>query len=117
MPNSTLNSKTPYKALLGKLPSSSHLRVFGSLCYASTSSVNWCKFSYRATQCFFLGYPYGKKGYKVCDIQTKKNFKLRDVIFYEHLFSFHPKFQSFAFDCFMFPSYTYDELPALETLC
>ncbi|XP_075074520.1 uncharacterized protein LOC142162108 [Nicotiana tabacum] len=34
------------------------------------------------------GYPFGKKGYKLLDLQSKAIFISRDVIFYEDIFSF-----------------------------
>lgn len=57
-----------------------------------------------------MGYPHGKKGYKVCDFHTKKTFIFRDIIFYEHLFPFHPSFNPSTSDCSLFPSYSYDDL-------
>ena len=36
----------------------------------------------------FLGYPFGKKGWKVCDLETREIFISRDVVFYEGVFPF-----------------------------
>ena len=36
----------------------------------------------------FVGYPFGKKGWKVCDLETQKTFIGRDVVFQENLFPF-----------------------------
>ena len=36
----------------------------------------------------FLGYPLGKKGWKVCYLETSKIFVNRDVVFSENIFPF-----------------------------
>lgn len=46
------------------------------------------KFFLRAHSCVFLRYPYGKKGYKVYDLEKGKLFVLRDVVFCEKNFLF-----------------------------
>lgn len=58
--------------------------------YASVHSLD--KFDPRATQSVFLGYPNGQKGYILYDLNTKKIFVSRHVIFHEHIFPFSAHF-------------------------
>ena len=62
IPTLLLHGKSPYEILLSRKPNYLHLRVFGSLCYASVIPRSSDKFSERATPCIFIGYPYGQKG-------------------------------------------------------
>lgn len=42
----------------------------------------------RVSKGVFIGYPFGKKGYKIFDLDTRKTFISRDVYFVEHVFPF-----------------------------
>jgi len=83
-----LNGKTPYEILYGHRPSYEHLRVFGSLCYAHNQRRLGEKFTSRSRKCIFVGYPYGKKGWRLYDSETQQLFVSRDVVFYENVFPF-----------------------------
>ena len=87
-PSRLLHNKTPYEMLYGKAPSYDNLRVFGTLCYARRIKRGQDKFDERSTRCVFLGYPMGKKGWTVCDLETERIFDSRDVIFHEEIFPF-----------------------------
>ena len=88
-PSTVLNIKTPYEMLYGQQPAYEHLRIFGSLCYAHNQRKNGDKFASRSKKCVFIGYPYGKKRWKLFDFETKEIFFSRDVEFVEtkYLFS------------------------------
>lgn len=70
-PTKILKFKTPYDILFGKRSSYHHLRVFGYLCFASTLTQGRTKLDPRSTPYAFLGYTYGKKGYKLFDLKNK----------------------------------------------
>ena len=88
MPTAVLGYKSPYEMLFGKAPQLEHLRVFGCLCYMTTPKHGRDKFQARALPCVFMGYPHGKKGYKVMSLADRKQYISRDVIFHEFVFPF-----------------------------
>jgi len=47
------------------------VKVFGSLCYASTLSTNRRKFDLRTSKCVFIGFKRGAKGYILLNIQLR----------------------------------------------
>lgn len=88
-PSKILQNKSPYERLFSKPPSYDSLKIFGTLCFASTLPSKRHKFSPRATAAVFVGYPAGIKGYKVYDLATKRFFVSRDIVFHETFFPFH----------------------------
>lgn len=65
------------------------MRSFGCLCFAFTLSSHQTKFDPRAILAVFVGYPAGMKGNKMYDIEHQHSFVSQDVVFHEHIYSFH----------------------------
>ena len=87
-PTRILKGKCPHEVLFGFTPSYSKLRVFGSLCFAHKQLRDKNKFVPRSRKCVFVGYPFGKKGWKLYDLETGEVFVSRDVVFREEKFPF-----------------------------
>ena len=83
-----LNDFSPHEMLYNTSPDFNQLKVFGSLCYASTLSTNRSKFHPRALKCVFIGFKKETKGYILLNIQSREIFVSRDVVFYEHVFPY-----------------------------
>ena len=87
-PSLILQGKTPYEILYGKAPQIAHLRVFGCLCYVHNQEHKGDKFASRSRKCVFIGYPYGKKGWRAYDLETGTFLISRDVVFNEEKFPY-----------------------------
>ncbi|KAL9224910.1 hypothetical protein vseg_000891 [Gypsophila vaccaria] len=81
-PTRILEGKTPFELLFGRKADLSLLRVFGCLAYAKVLNPS-DKFASRSRRCIFVGYPFGKKGWNLFDLETGEYFQSRDVSFIE----------------------------------
>lgn len=77
--------------LYKKPPAFDQLRVFRCLCYVHNQNHNGDKFASRSRRCIFLGYPYGKKGWRLYDLDKEECFTSRDVLFQETVFPYLEK--------------------------
>lgn len=87
-PSAVLKGKTLFEMLYNRPPPIQHLRVFGCLCYVHEQRHGGDKFASRSKRSIFIGYPFGKKGWRVYDLETGKILVSRDVIFCEDKFPF-----------------------------
>jgi hypothetical protein len=92
LPAPLLSNKSPYEVLFKRMPSYTHLRVFGCLCFAYTLTKSRSKFDYHVKSFIFLGYHIGVKGYKLLDLHTHSTFISRDAVIHETIFPYssHP---------------------------
>ena len=87
-PTPLLQNKTPYEILFNKLPTFDTIRTFGCLCFAHNQNTKGDKFASKSRKCVFVGYPFGQKGWRLYDLDTKEFFVSRDVKFIENVFPF-----------------------------
>lgn len=64
-PSAVLQNKSPFEILYGHAPGYKHLRLLGCLAYAHSLDRKGDKFATRRRRGVFLGYLYGKKGWKI----------------------------------------------------
>ena len=87
-PSGLLHNTTPFEILFGQAPEFDELKVFGCLAFAHNQKAKGNKFAHRSRKCVFIGYPHGKKGWKLYDLQTGDIFVSRDVKFHENEFPY-----------------------------
>lgn len=68
------------------------IRTFGCLCFAHNKDLKGDKFASKSRECIFVGYPFGQKGWKLFDLNSKKFLVSRDVKFFEDIFPFMTRF-------------------------
>ena len=61
------------------------------LCYASSSEKKGDQFEGKGIRSVFIRYPCAQKGYKLYDLENKRIFVNRDVVFKENIFPFLTK--------------------------
>jgi len=88
LPSTVINNVCPYQILYKKPLTYLNLKVFGTLCFASTLECNRTKLDPRARKCVFLGFKTGIKGYVLLDTLSREIFISRNVIFYENVFPY-----------------------------
>jgi hypothetical protein len=71
-PSSVLDEKNPQEVWIGKKPSLTHLKVFGSDAYVHVPKENMSKLDKKVEKCIFVEYKYGIKGYNLWNLKTKK---------------------------------------------
>lgn len=74
-----LSGKTPYELLFNSIPLFSHLKAFGCLCFAASTSGSKTKFDSKTSCYIFLGYPHDQKEYKIFDLETTRIFVSQNV--------------------------------------
>ena len=83
-PSSALGDKTPFEALHNRKPSVKHFKVFGAKAYAHIPKDERTKLDMKSRQAIFVGYGTNVKGYRLYDLDKKKIFFSRDIIFDEN---------------------------------
>ena len=80
-------TETPYERWNeGLKPDVSNLRVFGCDAYMHVPDEKRKKLDRKSLKCVFVGYPVGKKGYKLFHPGSGKWYDSRDVMFFENVF-------------------------------
>ena len=82
-PTSSLKDKTPYEVLNGRKPNVKHLRIFGCVSHVHIPKDEREKLDSKSKKCILLGYGSTTKGYRLYNLDTKKVFHSRDVVFDE----------------------------------
>nr|XP_016435503.1 PREDICTED: uncharacterized protein LOC107761750 [Nicotiana tabacum] len=87
LPSTVLHEKTPYELFHGCFPKLDYLRTIGCLWF-STRLDSHDKFQSKSIPVILLGYASTQKGYKLYELNSRKIFVSRDVIFKKNIFPF-----------------------------
>ncbi|XP_010530489.1 PREDICTED: uncharacterized protein LOC104807073 [Tarenaya hassleriana] len=87
-PTKLLSGRTPFEIIYARPPDYHHLRSVGCLCYAHNKDHKGDKFASRSIRSVFVGYPSGKRGWRLYDLEQRRFFVSRDVRFCEDQFPF-----------------------------
>jgi hypothetical protein len=82
----------PFELLLDHATDYTHLRVFGYLCYPSTTTTSPHKLTPHSAPCIFIGYPAETKGYRCYNLSTHRVLTSQHVYFDESSFPFRSMF-------------------------
>lgn len=82
-----IKGKTSFEILFGNKPSYGQLTTFGCLVYEKNNN-QYDKFREKGKPYVFIGYPQGKKGYKLYDENNREVIVSRDVIFFQNTFPY-----------------------------
>lgn len=88
LPSPVLHHLSPFQKLFGRPPNYHLLRTFGCACYPLLRPYQSNKFSYRSTQCIFLGYSTSHKGYRCLEPSSNRVYVTPHVIFDEACFPY-----------------------------
>jgi hypothetical protein len=110
-PHRSVKDKTPYEAWSGLKPEVTHFRIFGSRAWAQIPSEKRKALDPQSTECIFVGYPDGVKGYRLIDLSSDRLIIERSVQFEESVS--HAPQQPHA-DTFILPPVRDDEHAHVE---
>lgn len=80
-PTPILDWKSPSKILFRVVLDYRSLRAYVSFCFTYNMDRSQDTFNSRAKRLCFVGYPFGQKGDRVYDLETRKYFVTRDFVF------------------------------------
>jgi hypothetical protein len=82
-PHRYVKDKTPYEAWSSLKSEVTHFHIFGSRAWAWIPSKKRKALDPQSTECIFLGYPDGVKGYQLIDLSSDRIIIERSVQFEE----------------------------------
>lgn len=85
-PSKVIEHKCPYKIMFNKKPNYHMLKTFGCLVMSYNPIRDNDKFKERGVPYISIGYPLGKKGFKLLNLHDNSVFVSRDVKFYEGIY-------------------------------
>lgn len=88
MPTPVLSMESPFQKLFGSKPNYERLRVFGCLCFPWLRPYTHNKLEERSRRCVFLGYSLTQTAYLCFDVEHKRLYTSRHVVFDEASFPF-----------------------------